>query len=120
MLAEYAAALEAGSFDLYLGEVRLTADWDVSALAKTGGALNYGGYTNETTDALLSAALGSTGPRTEALTALWRDLLDNAPFLPVCFKSSSVLATEGVVEGLAPTETDTFRHLSAWRIHLSD
>lgn len=117
---QFTQRLADGEFDLYYGECRLTADWDVSALAKTGGALNYGGYTNETTDALLSAALGSTGPRTEALTALWRDLLDNAPFLPVCFKSSSVLATEGVVEGLAPTETDTFRHLSAWRIHLSD
>ena len=35
---EYAAALEAGSFDLYLGEVRLTADWDASALLDPGGA----------------------------------------------------------------------------------
>ena len=29
---EYAAALEGGDFDLYLGEVRLTADWDAGAL----------------------------------------------------------------------------------------
>ena len=67
---------------------------------------------------LLAAALSNTTQRSEALTALWRDLLDNAPFLPVCFKATSVLATEGVVEGLAPTETDVFRHLDAWRIHL--
>ena len=39
---EYAAALEAGSFDLYLGEVRLTADWDAGVLLDAGGALNYG------------------------------------------------------------------------------
>ena len=36
----------------------------------------------------------------------------------MCFKATSVLITEGVVEGLAPTETDVFRHLDAWRIHL--
>lgn len=115
---QFLQRLTDGEFDLYYGECRLTADWDVSALAKTNGALNYGGYSSERTDALLAAALSNTTQRSEALTALWRDLLDNAPFLPVCFKATSVLVTEGVVEGLAPTETDVFRHLDAWRIHL--
>ena len=41
--AEYMAALEAGDFDLYYGEVKLTADWDITPLVGTGGALNYGG-----------------------------------------------------------------------------
>ena len=107
-----------GNFDLYYGECRLTADWDVSALVGTGGALNYGGYASETTDALLSAANGASARRGEALTALWRDLLDNAPILPVCFKSVSVLVTEGVVDGLSPTDSNVFRHLESWRIHL--
>ena len=115
---QFTQRLADGAFDLYYGECRLTADWDVSALAKTNGALNYGGYSSERTDTLLAAALSNTTQRSEALTALWRDLLDNAPFLPVCFKATSVLAAEGVVEGLAPTETDVFRHLDAWRIHL--
>ena len=39
---EYAAALAAGNFDLYYGEVRLPANWDLSALVGTGGSLNYG------------------------------------------------------------------------------
>lgn len=34
---EYAAALAAGNFDLYYGEVRLPANWDLSALVGTGG-----------------------------------------------------------------------------------
>ena len=42
---EYTAALAAGNFDLYYGEVKLTADWDLSALVGTGGSLNYGGWT---------------------------------------------------------------------------
>ena len=40
---EYLAALESGEFDLYFGEVRLTANWDLSDLVGTGGAMNYGG-----------------------------------------------------------------------------
>ena len=38
---EYTAALAAGRFDLYYGEVRLTADWDVSSLLATGGSNAY-------------------------------------------------------------------------------
>ena len=33
---EYTAALAAGDFDLYFGEVRLTADWDLRDLVGTG------------------------------------------------------------------------------------
>ena len=39
---EYTAALDAGDFDLYYGETRLTADWDLSGLLAPAGALNYG------------------------------------------------------------------------------
>ena len=41
---DYVAALEKGDFDLYLAEVRLTADFDLTALITAGGSLTYGGY----------------------------------------------------------------------------
>ena len=41
---EYLAALERGDFDLYLAEVRLTADFDLTQLVGTRGGLNYGGW----------------------------------------------------------------------------
>ena len=40
---EYLTALEAGDFDLYFGEIRLTADWDLTDLLSIGAPLNYGG-----------------------------------------------------------------------------
>ena len=54
--AEYTAALAAGRFDLYYGEVRLLADWDVSSLLATGGSLNYGGWSDPQCDQLWRAA----------------------------------------------------------------
>lgn len=107
-----------GEFDLYYGECRLTADWDVTALAATGGTLNYGGYENEVTDGLLAAALRAGSSRTAALESLHRHLTENVPFLPLCFKSDSVLVTEGVVTGLLPTETDPFRCMWGWTMNL--
>lgn len=116
---EYLAALEAGEFDLYFGEVRLTADWDLSELAGTGGALNYGAYTDETTDSLL-AAFSAAGDRTAAARQLMSQLQTAAPIAPVCFKSYMVLTHPGVVEGESPTPSFTFAGFDAWKIHLEE
>ena len=40
----FLSRLQDGNFDLYYGECRLTADWDVSALLGWEGSLNYGGW----------------------------------------------------------------------------
>lgn len=116
---EYTAALAAGRFDLYYGEVKLTADWDLRPLLATGGSLNYGGWSDETTNSLL-AAYASASDRTAAMHALCAHLQQQAPLIPVCFKSTSVLVQAGVAEGLAPTMTDPFYNLSDWVIHLRE
>lgn len=115
----FIARLQNGQFDLYYGECRLTADWDVSALVGAEGILNYSGYESEYTQQLLqSCRTARDNSRSAALTALWRQLLEDVPFAPVCFKSVSVLTTADVVEGLTPTETNPFQNLSQWTIHL--
>ena len=52
---EYIQALEQGDFDLCLCQVKLTADWDLRLLLQSYAAMNYGGYTDPETDALLAA-----------------------------------------------------------------
>ena len=62
--SDYLTALQNGNFDLYLGEVRLTANWDISSLARTGGTLNYGRYADEQCNTLLDAfSLNETDQR---------------------------------------------------------
>lgn len=116
---EYAAALEAGDFDLYYGEVRLTADWDLSPLLRSGGALNYGGWADEQTEALLSAYQAASD-RKAAMAELCAYLRRQSPILPVCFKSAAVLTQAGVVEGLAPTAAEPFYNLTECVIHLAE
>lgn len=115
---EYLLALQAGEFDLYFGEVRLTADWDVTDLVGTAGTMNYGGYTSEETDALLLEC-AAAGDRQGAARRLAGRLQEEAPIAPVCFKYDTVLTHSGVVEGLSPTATTSFYHLEGWRVHLS-
>lgn len=114
---EYTAALAARNFDLYYGEVKLTADWELSALLSTGGALNYGGYSDPTLDGLL-AACRTSGDRSSALLAICRRLQAQAPILPVCFKTVSVLVQRGTVENLTPTAANPFYKLAECTVHL--
>lgn len=116
---EYAAALAAGDFDLYYGEARLSADWDLGSLLEPGGALNYGHWSHPDTSRLLQELAGAED-RTAAMKALCAHLKDQAPILPVCFKSTSVLTQAGVVEGLAPTAAEPFYALGQCVIHLEE
>ncbi len=117
----YLQRLQDGSFDLYYGECRLTADWDVLELVGTEGSLNYGGFSDEKTDTLLAACrTADESRRSAALTSLWEDLLAKTPIAPLCFKSDSVVTTTGLVEGLSATETDPFFSLAQWTVHLDD
>ena len=116
---EYAAALAAGDFDLYYGEARLTADWDLGSLLEPGGALNYGHWSHPDTSRLL-AELAGAQDRTAAMRALCVHLKDQAPLLPVCFKSVSVLTQAGVAEGLQPTAAEPFYALGQCVIHLEE
>lgn len=116
--AEYLAALQSGAFDLFLGQVRLQADWDCSPLVASYGALNYGGYADETTDALLAAFLSDE--TAETAQKLCARLAQEAPILPLAFKSGSVLTPAGLVDDLTPTASNPFYGFEQWTLHLPE
>ena len=115
--ADYVVALTTGDFDLYYGEVKLSADWDLSALLSSGAPLNYGGWASAQTDYLLASAR-SASDRAAAMRALCTHLQQAAPILPLCFKSTSVLVQANVISNLSPTMTHPFYNLNDCTIHL--
>lgn len=113
---DYLAALQSGNFDLYLGEARLTADWNTSALIGTGGKLNYGGYADAEADRLLAAFLADENSTTAQ--AYFRYFAASAPIAPICFKSISTQIPTGLAEGLTPTAQNPFYGFEGWTFHL--
>ncbi len=114
---DYTAALAQGDFDLYLGEVVLTADFDLTALLSSGGALNYGRWQDAQGDSLLSAFVQASGEaRTAAARALFEYLNQQALIAPVCFKNGSVLTQWGRLSGLSPVRGNVFAGLENWTI----
>lgn len=112
---DFLKALGDGDFDLYLAQVKLTADFDLSPLLT--GTLNYGGFWQESTNALLSAfRASSSAARAAAASALYADLASNVPFAPLCFLRTSVLSQWGSVSGLEPTQQNAFYHFYDWTV----
>lgn len=116
--AEYLAALQSGDFDLWLGEVRLTADWDVSPLIGTDGALNYGGFAGAELDKALADFLKEENEATAE--AFCKRFWEDAPILPLVFKYVSVLTPEGLVDGVSPTAAQPLRGLADWTFHFAN
>ncbi len=116
--AEYAAALQSGAFDLYLGEVRMTPDFNCAALLKTGGSLNYGAFSDPSLDSQLATAFTSATAPVSANEALCTALLQSAPIVPICFKSISVVLQGGAADEITPTCSNPFYQLSNWQIHI--
>ncbi|MFQ9408748.1 MAG: hypothetical protein ACLR10_07125 [Oscillospiraceae bacterium] len=117
---EYLQALQNGDFDLCFCEVKLTADWDLRPLLQSYASLNFGGYADPETDQLL-AGLCAAEPagRAAAMTALCKKLADQAPIVPVCFKSYSVLLPAGAaLQPITPTAANPFCGISDWKLNM--
>lgn len=114
---DYNAALTKGDFDLYLGEVVLTADFDLSPLLSSSGTLNYGAWRDSQTDSLLASFTACQGEaRKTAASALFAYLNQQVPIAPIGFKNGSVLTQWGRLSGLDPVRGNVFHHLEGWII----
>lgn len=115
---QFQSALQAGNFDLYLGECRMTADWDLTELLS--GSLNYGRYQSpEFTAALQSERTAEGSAHEQAAAELYALLLEQCPIAPICFKSSTILLTPGAVDAITPTLNDPFFAMERWKVHIS-
>ena len=115
---EYLAALSEGRFDLYYGEYKMTADWDMTPLLYTGGSLNYGSWSDPLTDSLLETCYRTDdSSRAGALEAVCRRLQSQTPIVPICFKRTSVLLPYGAVDAITPTAADPFYGLENWVVN---
>ena len=114
---DFTAALAAGSFDLYLGETVLTADFDLSPLLSSTGSLNYGGWTASAADSLLSVLHAAPEEeRSRAAADLFAYLEQQTPIVPLLFKNGSVLTQWGRVSGLEPIRNNVFCHMENWTV----
>lgn len=118
---DFLAALSAGNFDLYLGEVLLTADFDLTALLSSTGSLNYSRWQDWQTNVML-AAMRTAAPENRAASAqkLYQHLIQQAPIAPICFKYGCALTQWGRLSGLQPSPNNIFSNMEQWVLDPED
>lgn len=109
-------ALKDGDYDLYLGEVKMSGNFDLYSFLNKSGSLNYSGYKSSELTSLLNKLYAATGDsRPAAASALYEQLVDEAPFAPLCFKKYSVFAQKGYMEKIYPTQSNLFNQFYRWQ-----
>lgn len=112
----YTAALQAGSFDLYLGEVRLTPNWDLSALTGSLGSMNYGYVSDPVLDGLMQTFRNEGNAATARQLCSY--LAQQSPLIPLCFRTDTILTHTAVLSKLTPTAASPFYGLEHWDVTL--
>ncbi len=100
----YQYALKTGSYDLYLGQTKLSANMDLSAFFYTAGALNYGNLSNVSIYSLCLESLANHGN----YYTLHQKVMENGLLCPILFRSYAIYADRGLLSGLTPARDNVF------------
>ena len=115
----YNATLNAGTYDMYYAEVKMTADFDMSALLAEGGSLNYGGIKDTELEKLMS--IYASVPDSERKTAvenLCMYIANKAYIVPLCFERHQLISHRGVIEGIKANENNPVGNSYDWTIKI--
>lgn len=109
--ADYLAAVRAGAFDLYVGEIRLTPDLNLSPLLMSGGAASKGVQVWGKASSAYGQLLQGLIPPAKFVSIFLEDL----PFLPLGYRygmaaSARSLKTVGMRQG------DLFAGICEWEV----
>lgn len=119
---EFSKLLENRDFDLYIGETVLPPDFDISALIKKDGALNFAGFQDDLLESAFDAYFASAGTanQSSALAAYVSAFSSQSPFIPYAFEQISVLNRQTRVDNITPTSRDLFYRMEDWKVYVED
>ncbi len=101
---DLADELRWGTYDLFLGQTRLSANMDLSAFFSENGKMNYGGLADASTYALCLEALANGGN----YYSLHKKVMENARLIPILFHSYAIYGLRGATVSLQPARDNLF------------
>ncbi len=109
---DYSEALYKGEFDLYLGEVKLSANMDLSCFFKEGGSAGYGIDSSSTV--ALSYSDFSQGKID--ITTFTKVFSDSLPFIPICYRDGVAYYSREITFEGEITEYEPFMNIYSWEL----
>lgn len=107
---EYTRRIAAGEFTLYLGEVKLPENLDLSVFF-AGGALSKG--LNTELPVFSEYAAFCRGERTAAQFA--ESFLDDMPFVPICYRAGMAAHSKAVQPDFSSAAYDIYGDITLWK-----
>lgn len=118
---EYVYCITNGEYDMFYGEVKLPADFNLTDLITTNGVKNFFGINDpnyyEYVHSFLSAQTDEE--RHAACDYMCQYIADGAVIVPICFEKQQVLTHRDVVSGIEATQYNVFYNLKNWTINTS-
>ncbi len=101
---EYKSAVQTGAYDLYLGETAVSRSMDASYLYKTGGSMNYTGYTNTELDSLFTQYKAGKILMNEYIETFKAEM----PIIPILFRKNVLYVASGIKNFAAQSAWNSF------------
>lgn len=106
----YTSMLSQNQFSLYLGEVSLSDDMDLSPLLSQGGLAAFAvPQPSSTLTAFNNWRAGSA-----SITAVTDAFSAEVPFIPLCYRYGAISYTKGLTGNFAPTYANIFQGIESW------
>ncbi len=108
--SEYTAAVARGEFDLYLGEIKLKDNMDISVLITPGFTTSAG----VAADQALLENYGNFRGDIKNIDSFMVAFIDVMPFIPIAYHDGIVAYPRNFPAGVIATEQDIFYNIDKW------
>ena len=120
---QYQKRLSNGEFQLYLGEVNITENMDISSLVVPGGLAAYG-----VKDTVHEVAEGETAPATVTdivnsfysgkaeITDVVSVLQTEMPIIPICYRTGVMFCDDNIKNVNGASQNDVFLNISSYKL----
>ena len=105
----YSSMLLNNTYELYLGQINLTDNMDITPLLSAGGAVAGATQQGSTLSAFNDWRSGKAN-----INSVANAFNDETPFIPICYRYGSVSHTKGLGGTFTPTYYDIFSGIESW------
>lgn len=107
--ADYLKALEDGFYEIYIGEIELPADYDLSEFFTADGSANYG-IGDKAAAMYMSFRSGKVN-----MTEYVENFNTTVPFVPLFFRKT-VMSVNPKISGITTNEGDVYLSVCDWKV----
>ncbi len=114
---EYLKALKKGDFALYLAEVKLTENMDISSLIHKGGSAAYGirkSKKNNDSQKTIDEVLKGFNEGKNSITDLATVLQGQMPFVPLCYRTATLFYNDKIENVNNSSESDIYFSIDSY------